>query len=234
VPDLASPAREELTEFVAAVAHDLLEPLSTVNGYLDLFLRRYGRGLDDGGRELLDAAQSGAQGMQALVQGLLELTGATPPAEERGPVDLGAIVAQIVLRLSNALEAAGATLTVDEPLPAVTGDPVQLARLFQNLVANALKFRRQDEPPMVRVSASAALSAGVWELAVTDNGIGIAPDKRELVFATFKRLHSRSVYPGSGLGLAICKRIVEDHHGRIWVTDGPGGTGASFRFTLPA
>ncbi|MEA3078344.1 MAG: hypothetical protein QOF60_3252 [Actinomycetota bacterium] len=232
--DLASPARGELTEFVAAVAHDLLEPLSTVNGYLDLFLRRYGEGVDDGGRELLGAAQSGAQGMQALVQGLLELTGATPPADERRPVDLGAIVAQVAVRLSSAVEAAGATLTVDEPLPTVTADAVQLARLFQNLVANALKFRRPDEPPVVRVSASASLSGGEWELAVTDNGIGIEADKREHVFGTFTRLHSRSVYPGSGLGLAICKRIVEDHRGRMWVTDGPGGLGASFRFTLPA
>jgi signal transduction histidine kinase len=234
VPNIASPAREELTEFVAAVAHDLLEPLSTVNGYLDLFLRRYGGELDGGGVELVEAARSGAHGMQALVQGLLELTGATPPAEERRPVDLGAVVAQVELRLSNALEAAGATLRVEDQLPTVDGDAVQLARLFQNLVANALKFCRPGAPPDVRVSASAALGAGVWELAVTDNGIGIAADKRDEVFGTFKRLHARSVYPGSGLGLAICKRIVEDHGGRIWVTGGPGGTGASFRFTLPA
>lgn len=230
---MATPAREEQAEFVASVAHDLLEPLSTVTGYLDLFLRRHGDGLSDEARELVDSAVVGARGMQALVTGLLELTGSAPPEGDRHPVDLGAVVTQVVARLSNTLDAVNGTIVVDGTLPTVLGDDVQLARLFQNLVANALKFGRPHVAPVVRISASATLATGVWELAVIDNGIGIEAGQREQVFGTFKRLHPRSRYPGSGLGLAICRRIVQDHGGRIWIDDGPGG-GSAFRFTLPA
>jgi light-regulated signal transduction histidine kinase (bacteriophytochrome) len=116
-----------------------------------------------------------------------------------------------------------------DPLPTVMGDEMQLSQLFQNLVANALKFHR-NTPPQVHVSAKRHQRA--WQFSVRDNGIGIAPDYSERIFMIFQRLHSRSEYPGTGIGLAICKKIVERHGGRIWVNSQPG-TGATFYFTIP-
>ncbi|HUP86562.1 MAG TPA: ATP-binding protein [Acidimicrobiales bacterium] len=221
--------QEELGEFVAAVAHDLLEPLTTVTGYLDLLLRGFGDDLERAPRELVECAREGAEGMQALVQGLLELTVATPGNGVGSMVDLGPLVSSAALRLGAAVDAAGATLHID-PLPTVSGDSIQLSRLFQNLIANALKFRRPDAAPIVQVSARPV--DGGWHFTVSDNGIGIPVEHRDRVFETLKRLHPRSKFPGSGLGLAICKRIVEAQGGTIWVGGSPTG-GATFHFTIP-
>src|SRR5262249_2843683 len=116
-----------------------------------------------------------------------------------------------------------------EGLPSVLGDRHQLIQLFQNLVGNAIKFRGKEKP---RIQVSAKKDGGEWVFAVQDNGIGIAAEHAEVIFMIFQRLHTRNEYPGNGIGLAICKKIVEQHHGRIWLESEPG-LGSSFKFTLP-
>ena len=129
--------------------------------------------------------------------------------------------------LAKSIEQSGAAITHD-PLPTVIADEVQLTQLFQNLIANAIKFRGREAP---RIHVSAARQGPQWIFAVRDHGIGIAPEHQERIFMIFQRLHHRSEYPGTGIGLAICKKIVERHGGRIWVESTPG-EGATFYFTL--
>jgi light-regulated signal transduction histidine kinase (bacteriophytochrome) len=145
-----------------------------------------------------------------------------------------------LLNLKVAINESGAKITHD-PLPAVRGDSMQLTQLFQNLVANAIKFRG-ERPPEVRVSvtlrdrtelAARGTSAKEWLFAVRDNGIGIPPEDFQRIFVVFQRLHSRDKYPGTGIGLSICKKIVERHEGEIWL-DSKVGQGTTFYFTLPA
>ena len=135
---------------------------------------------------------------------------------------------EAVVNLTTSIEESSAVILHD-PLPKVTCDPIQLTRLFQNLVVNSIKYRDPDQPPVVRVSAH--LNAGNWQFSVKDNGIGIDPQYAEKVFGIFKRLHGRD-NPGTGIGLAICKKIVARHGGRIWV-ESQSGAGATFHFTLP-
>lgn len=223
-------SNRELTQFAAVVAHDLLEPLTTVIGYLELLMRRHGSTLNDDAQEMVTFALTGAGDCRALVEALLEYTAVGRQEHQTESVDTAELVARVVAALAGIIEAAGATVIVD-PLPLVPGDHVQLARLFQNLISNAIKFRAHDVPATIRISA--VHHGDAWRFGVTDNGIGIDAADRERVFATFKRLNTRASYSGTGLGLAICKKVVEAHGGRIWVEPVAGGRGSSFVFTLP-
>jgi light-regulated signal transduction histidine kinase (bacteriophytochrome) len=147
-----------------------------------------------------------------------------------GTVEVGRVIDRLLIDLGPAIEEADAEITCD-PLPSVQGDAGQLGQLFQNLVANAIKFRRDASPPRVHIGA--VREGEEWHFSVADNGIGIAPEFRDRIFVIFQRLHSRDEYPGTGIGLAICKKIVERHGGRIWVESEPG-EGTTFHFTLPA
>jgi chemotaxis family two-component system sensor kinase Cph1 len=138
-------------------------------------------------------------------------------------------VREALENLQAALQESGAVVHY-EALPTVSGDRTQLVQLFQNLVGNAVKFRG-EKTPVITVSANR--SAAEWEFSVSDNGIGIAPEHVEAIFVIFQRLHTRAEYPGNGVGLAICKKIVEQHGGRIWV-ESKAGEGTIFKFTLPA
>jgi light-regulated signal transduction histidine kinase (bacteriophytochrome) len=168
--------------------------------------------------------------MSNLIKALLEYSRIRSRTQELEQVDTGALVAGILQNLRLWIEETGAQVSVD-PLPQVTADTSQLGQVFQNLIENALKFRRENEPPKIHVAAEE--KDGQWIFQVCDNGIGIEPIFYELIFQPFKRLHARrDRYPGTGIGLAIVKRIVERHHGRVWV-ESQSKKGTTFYFTLP-
>jgi PAS domain S-box-containing protein len=219
----------ELEQFAYVSSHDLQEPLRMVASYTQLLADRYGDKLDGDAKEFIGFAVDGAKRMQHLISDLLEFSRVRTRGEDFRPVALGDLVAGVCKDLEGAVAEAGAVIT-PEDLPTVQGDAAQLARLFQNLIGNAIKFR-DDEPPRIHIGA--ARDQGEWVVSVSDNGIGIAPEHRDRVFVIFQRLHSRSKFSGTGIGLAIAKRIVERHGGRIWV-EPASPKGSTFRFTLPA
>jgi len=221
----------DLAQFAAVASHDLSEPLRTVASYLGLLRRRHGGELGRDADAFIDHAVDAAQRMRALIDDLLAYARVGRGEEARGaPVDLGETVAATLRSLAPAVAEARASVHVG-PLPAVTGDAPLLGQLFQNLLANALKFRG-ERPLEVRVSAERARRA--WRFRVADNGIGVDPAAAEQIFGMFQRggEDEEGSRGGTGIGLAICRRIVERHGGRIWVEPTPGG-GATFRFTIP-
>lgn len=219
-------SNQELEQFAYVASHDLQEPLRMVSAYGQLMERRYADRLDGDAREFLGFMTDGARRMQGMIDDLLALSRASRGAD-LVPVSLDAALDRTTGNLALMMEEAGARL-VRQPLPRVLGDENQLTRLFQNLVSNAVKFRR-DAPPEIRISATD--QGDEWQVAVSDNGIGIDPKYKDRIFVAFQRLHSQADYPGSGIGLTLCKRIIERHGGRIWVDSVPG-QGATFHFTL--
>jgi PAS domain S-box-containing protein len=218
----------ELAQFAYVASHDLSEPLRMVSSYLQLLRRRYHGQIDEDADEFIDFAVSGANRMRALIEDLLAYSRAGRGEEPR-PVDTGLVVADVLSSLAAAITDARAEVHVG-PMPAVLGDRVAMAQLFQNLVANALKFRRGTG---ARVWVAAERDGSFWRFTVADDGIGIEPRHRERVFRMFQRLHDRDSFDGTGIGLAICRKIVERQGGQIWTTDRDGG-GTEFHFTLPA
>jgi two-component system sensor histidine kinase/response regulator len=217
----------DLEQLAYVASHDMQEPLRMVASYLQLITRRYGDRLDADGHEFIGYAVDGAKRMQAMINDLLVLSRVSTKARPFAPTDCGRILATVRMQLQVAMAESGATITED-PLPTVNGDATQLLQLFQNLIANAIKFRG-EQSPQVHVSAQATEEG--WCFSVRDNGIGIAPEYFERIFLLFQRLHGRNEYPGTGIGLALCKRIVERHGGRIWV-ESAAGQGSTFMFTL--
>jgi len=218
----------ELERFAYIASHDLQEPLRMVASYTQLLARRYRGKLDADADEFIGYAVSGANRMQQLIRDLLEYSRVGTRGGAFAPVACNELVAQVLRDLAAAIEEAGATIEVGD-LPTVTADRSQLRQLFQNLVENALKYR-SAAPPLVRIAAQR--EDDLWHFAVSDNGIGLAPEYAERIFVIFQRLHTQAEYPGTGIGLAICQRIVERHGGRIWV-ESALGAGATFHFTLP-
>ena len=225
-------SNRELQEFAYVASHDLQEPLRMISSYTQLLARRYQGKLDQDADEFIGYAVDGARRMQAQIQALLEYARVGQRRVELRPIDSSAMVGQVTHDLGMAIEAAGATIAAGT-LPMVTGDPTLLSHLFQNLIANALKFHGAA-PPLIEVTAEPAAEPDgrAWVFRVQDNGIGIEPQYAEAVFGLFRRLHSQAEYDGTGIGLAICKRIVEGHGGRIWVESDGAGQGSCFCFTL--
>jgi signal transduction histidine kinase len=221
-------SNSDLEQFAYVASHDLQEPLRMVASFTQLLAKRYQGRLDKDADEFIGFAVDGANRMQQLINDLLVYSRVGTRGKPPAPTDLGEVLGHAEANLHEIIKESGAAVT-HGPLPIVNGDRVQLTQLFQNLLANAIKFRGQG-PPRIHVSAQA--QEGDWLLAVQDNGIGIAPEQRERIFAIFQRLHHRSEYPGTGIGLAISKKIVERHGGRIWVESSPG-LGATFYFNIP-
>jgi len=219
----------EMEQFAHVASHDLQEPLRMVTGYLQLIERRYSERLDASGKEFIDFAVDGAKRMKVLIRDLLEFSRAGTHAASFREIDMRAIVDNALHNLKTAIDESAVGITVD-PLPTVVGDPVLLTQVFQNLIANAIKFQK-DTTPHVHVSAQR--SGSEWIFSVRDNGIGIESRHLERIFRIFERLHSIEAYTGSGIGLAITRKIVERHQGRIWVESQPG-SGSIFFFSLPA
>jgi light-regulated signal transduction histidine kinase (bacteriophytochrome) len=222
----------ELEQFAYVASHDLQEPLRKVASFCQLLEQRYSGQLDERAEQYIGFAVDGARRMQELINDLLAFSRVGRADKPLAPVDCDGIVRTARANLSALIDETGATVDVG-PLPVVNGDPGLLSLVFQNLIANALKFRGDDPP---RVSVSARPDGDAWEFTCRDNGIGIEPEYADRIFVIFQRLHSRAAYDGTGIGLAMCRKIVEHHGGRIWLsTDDPErpGPGSTFRFTLP-
>ena len=219
----------ELEQFAYVASHDLQEPLRMVASYCQLLQRRYADKLDQDANEFITFAVEGAKRMQNLINDLLLYSRVGAKNKEFVPTALERILADALANLAIAVEDTCAVITHD-PLPQVKGDGIQLLQLMQNLIGNAIKFRR-DEP--VRIHIGAQREQDRWLISVTDNGIGIEPQYAERIFLIFQRLHTRAQYPGTGIGLSVCKKIVERHGGKIWVEPAPT-QGSLFKFSLLA
>jgi PAS domain S-box-containing protein len=220
----------ELEQFAYVASHDLREPLRMVASYTELLDERYRDQLDDRARKYVGYIVDGARRMQRLVSDLLALSRVGTQGKPLEPVDASAVVRNVLRYMAGAAGEAGAAIEVGD-LPTIGADEGQLGQLFQNLIANAIKFRAPDRPPRIAIGARRA--NGEWLFSVEDNGIGIEDRYADRVFQMFQRLHGRGEYDGNGIGLAIAKKIVERHGGRIWFTSTPGA-GTVFHFTMPA
>ncbi|AMV73597.1 hypothetical protein JCM30471_20140 [Desulfuromonas carbonis] len=220
-------SNRELEQFAYVASHDLQEPLRMVNSYVQLLARRYQGRLDADADEFIGFAVEGASRMQRLINDLLTFSRAGRQDEALVPVDCDQLLATVRQNLKLAIEKSGATLEV-APLPTVLGAGSQLVQVFQNLIANALKFHG-DKPPQIEIAATR--QGDKYIFSVRDHGIGIDPQYFSKIFIIFQRLHGKKEYPGTGIGLAVTKKIIEQHGGRIWIESSPGA-GTTFFFTL--
>ncbi|WP_295816567.1 ATP-binding protein [uncultured Deinococcus sp.] len=220
----------ELEQFAYVASHDLQAPIRAVTSFAGLMAQRYGSLLDARGQRYLRQIVEGGEHMKRLVDDLLSFSRLHTQQRELVPVHSQGVFDAVVERLRGEVETLGATVS-GGALPVVQADAPQLDQLFQNLISNGLKYRREGVAPRVQVSA--AQEDTCWRFAVRDNGIGIESHYRERIFVIFQRLHGRDEYEGTGIGLAVCKKIVERHGGRLWVESTPG-QGSTFFFTLPA
>jgi PAS domain S-box-containing protein len=221
-------SNRDLQQFAYVASHDLQEPLRMVASFTQLLADRYRDELDSDARDFIDFAVDGANRMQKLIQGLLAYSRVQTRGEELEPTDAGEVLEGVLRDLGPLLEESGGQV-IHEPLPMVKADGTQLARVFQNLIENGLKFAENGSPE-IRVEAEARDDE--WVFTVRDDGPGIPAEYAERIFVIFQRLQGRDGKGGQGIGLSICKRIVERHGGRIWL-DPNEGPGATFRFTLP-
>ncbi len=222
-------SNDELEQFAYVASHDLQEPLRTIASYMELLNMQYADKLDQDAQEIIDFAVSGAKRLRALIQDLLAYSRVTANARATfAAFNTGKALETALKNLHKEVEETQATL-IYEALPTIIGNEGQFVQLFQNLISNAIKFRR-DIKPEIRVNAQ---SQGTeWLFTVRDNGIGMEAPYLERIFVIFSRLHSQEAYPGTGIGLAICKKVVEYHKGRLWVESQPG-QGTTFYFTIP-
>lgn len=225
--DLAR-SNAELEHFAYIASHDLQEPLRMVASFTELLARRYKGKLDSDADEFIAFAVDGANRMKQLINDLLAYSRVGTRVKPFAAVDCRAVLKHVLTNLSELIKNRQVTVTV-ATLPTIMGDEVQLTQLFQNIIANAVKFSG-EQPPVIKVSA--CRQDREWIFSVSDNGIGINQQHFATIFEIFQRVHSKKNYPGTGLGLAICKKIVERHGGRIWVTS-ELGCGSTFSFTLP-
>ena len=221
-------SNQDLEQFAYVASHDLQEPLRMVASYLQLIDKRYGDDLTDEAREFMAFAVDGAARMKQLINDLLAYSRVGTKGEEFHWIDLDQVLEIVNRNIEELVSASGATITHDG-LPTLEADPTQIMQLYQNLISNAIKFRKEDELPVIHLSAER--ENGYWKLGVHDNGIGLDTQYAERIFVLFQRLHGSEQYSGTGIGLAVSKRIVERHGGKIWVESQPG-QGASFYFTL--
>ena len=221
-------SNRDLEQFAYVASHDLQEPMRMVAIFTQLLAERYRGKLDAEGEKYMQFVTEGALRMQTMIEDLLTFSRVGRGGLDLRATDCNAVVKKALSNLATAVKESGAVVNC-EPLPVIFGDAGLLLQLFQNLLGNAIKFHGPN-PPLVHICGKPEETQ--WRFSVADNGIGIAPDQAENIFVIFRRLHTRDEYPGNGLGLAICKKVVEQHGGRIWVESLPG-RGSTFHFTLP-
>jgi light-regulated signal transduction histidine kinase (bacteriophytochrome) len=200
-----------------------------MSAYSQLLSKRYRGMLDAEADEFLSFLISASARMSALVRDLLAYARLTTEQERPSSIALDEDLEAALTHLDQAINESGASVTHD-PMPTLQVDRGQMVRLFQNLVGNAIKYRKPDQPPIVHISAEQ--KGTDWVISIRDNGIGFDPKYASTIFEPFKRLHTDQEYPGTGVGLAICRRIVQSQRGRIWA-ESQVGEGTTFYFTLP-
>jgi signal transduction histidine kinase len=236
-------SNRELQDFASVASHDLQEPLRKVQAFGDRLRLKCGESLDTQGRDYLDRIQSAAKRMQTLINDLLSYSRVTTKAQPFQPVDLAKAAREVAADLEVRVEQTRGRIELGE-LPTLDADPLQVRQLLQNLIGNALKYHRPEEPPVVKVwskplngereSLSASLDPRreYCQILIEDNGIGFEEIYSERIFNIFQRLHGRGEYEGTGVGLAVCRKIVERHAGIIKARSTPG-KGSTFLVTLP-
>ncbi|HUS05625.1 MAG TPA: ATP-binding protein [Bryobacteraceae bacterium] len=223
-----SRSNEELRQFAYVASHDLQEPLRTIGSYTQLLAKRYKGKLDGDADEFVRFIVEGVARMHGLLNDMLAYSRVTDAHEKpMRPTSVDGILQSALMNLEASIKENAALITHD-PLPTVTADEIQLSQVFQNLIGNAIKYRRPEQPV---IHISSQQKDGEWLFRVSDNGIGFEDKFKDRIFGIFKRLHGKDL-PGTGVGLAICKKIVERHGGRIWA-ESTLGEGSVFQFTLP-
>jgi PAS domain S-box-containing protein len=218
---------KEMEQFAYVASHDLREPLLTIKNYMKLFLKNYGEAVDEESKQYIQAVVKAADRMDILIRSILDYSRLSQ-LKELEAVDTLELIKEVEADLNSLISETNAKI-VKSGLPIIKAYPVELKLLFQNLIANAIKFRKKESVPEIYISAAKIRSA--WYFEVKDNGIGIAEENREKVFHMFKRLHNKNEYEGTGIGLAYCKKIVELHNGTITI-ESQVGIGSTFKFTI--
>jgi len=231
-------SNRELEQFAYVASHDLQEPLRKIGAFGGLLEQECRDVLTEDGKEFMARMQNAVTRMQVLINDLLALSRVSTRAQPFVPVNMNETVEEVLSDLHTSIEESGGRVEVRD-LPVVEADPTQMRQLIQNLVGNALKFRKEDRPPLVKVYSISPEEPGavsgtnhMCRIAVEDNGVGFDEKHSERIFGVFQRLHGRTVYPGSGIGLAICRKIVDRHGGEITVGSRPG-EGTRFVVNLP-
>ncbi len=221
-------ANKELEQFSFLSSHDLREPLLTIRNFTELILAEHGQDFTDVSKRYFQVISQSAMRMEDLLRGLLDFSRISNPKQLNDEVDCNEIVKETIADLDSLISKNKAIITV-EPLPILKAFPLELKILFENLITNAIKYKKKDTVPEISISVN-RINKG-WQFAITDNGIGIEKTYYEKIFLIFQRLHKRSEYEGTGIGLAYCKKIAELHGGRIWVESIPGQS-STFYFTI--
>ena len=221
-------SNQDLQQFAYVASHDLQEPLRNVASCLQLLVKKYKNNLDANAYKLIDYAVESSARMKSLIQELLAYSRIATREKPLERIDCAELLDRTLKNLSSAISEAGEVITHD-PLPTILADNSQLLQVFQNLIQNAIKFRRDESP---RVHVSAVKNKNEWIFSVQDNGVGIESQHLERIFVIFQRLHKRGQYDGTGMGLAIVKKVVERHGGRVWA-ESELGVGTTFYFTIP-
>ncbi len=222
-------SNQDLEQFAYVASHDLQEPLRMIAAYTQLLSERYRGKLDAQADKYIAYAVEGALRMQTLIRDMLAFSRVGRNGVGSDPSDCNHVVEEALLNLKASINESAAVV-VYKDLPVVAAERIQMVQLFQNLIGNAIKFRGK-QAPVIRISAQ---RQGLhWQFTIADNGIGIAPEYKDLIFVIFQRLHARDEYAGNGVGLAICKKIVEHYGGKVWI-ESELGHGCTFYFTLPA
>ncbi|RMG76968.1 MAG: GHKL domain-containing protein [Bacteroidetes bacterium] len=221
---------KELEEYMYAASHDLQEPLNTISGFVEILREELNGQLDDENiRQYFDFITSASSRMKSLIQALLTHSRIGKNKKiEWG--DTRELVNDALKDLHHAIEKSGAEIEVPEEMPVIQGYRLELKLLFQNLLSNAIKYKRSGVPPRIRIGTRQREEG--WQFCIEDNGIGIDPQYKERIFKLFQRLHNKKTYEGYGIGLAHCKKIIELHHGTIWV-DSEKNKGSTFHFIIP-
>jgi light-regulated signal transduction histidine kinase (bacteriophytochrome) len=222
-------SNRELDQFAYVASHDLQEPLRQITSFTELLGQSYSAGFDERGKRYMKYVVEGAQRMQRLIQDLLTYSRVGRLERERGRVDCNLVVDNVVAGMGDSIRETNAVVTHDS-LPVLEANEANIALIFQNLIGNAIKFRKTEEPPRVHITAKKTVST--WLFAIKDNGIGIKQKYFEKIFVIFQRLHTREQYSGTGIGLSIVKKIVDTYGGKVWVESEPG-KGSTFYFTIP-